>query len=95
MRRTSPNRRAFLMLSSRVVRLLRRRKGRDVTLDSSKGSRGRQAGSVLTHHQHKHTEEGWRERGEEGGGGGGRRGCYIRHHNPPAARPTDQLDKGQ
>lgn len=66
MSRTSPNRRAFLMLSSRVVRLSRRRKGRAVTPDSSKGSRGRQAGSVLTHHQHKHTEEeGWR--GDESG----------------------------
>lgn len=45
-----------------------RRKGRDVTLDSSKGSggwRGLDAGwSILMQHQHKHTED--KERREMG-----------------------------
>lgn len=82
------------------MRLSPRRKGRDVTLDSSEGSRGRQAGSVLTHHQHKHTEEeGWRgdererERGEEGGGGGGG-GVLYKAPQSPSCSP-DRLDKGQ
>lgn len=49
--------------------------------------------SVLTHHQHKHTEEEGR-RGDEREKRGG--GCYIRHgHDSPTAAEANQQDKGQ
>lgn len=45
--------------------------------------------SILTQHQHKHTEDKGRRGEERHRGGGGR---YIRHHSSTAA-PVDRQDK--
>lgn len=60
-------------------------------LTAARGA-GEAGRSVLTHHQHKHTEE----EGRRGERRGERRGSYIRHrqHRPTAAQAKHR-DKGR
>lgn len=61
MRTTDPNRAEFLMLSNRVLCLCRGERAEMLLLTAARGA-GETGWSVLTDHQHKHTEEEMRER---------------------------------